>query len=138
MTVKSEIVEMMDYLGMDTFPQDGYKSYSGHFQYNGGLLDGYDGYRVCISYDKNEDTLDLHCYSYGSGRTPRHPRKLCRVYKESEQTEHDPEPITLDINSPNSSAIMDGIHACLIVAVRDKANKKAMNEELSDLSWCQQ
>jgi hypothetical protein len=136
MTAKDEIVAMMDYLGMDQFPQDGYNNYDKYFNYDGEFIDGYDGYQVSLIYDKNDDTLKACCHNYGSGFTPRPPRLLCILYPPSEQ---DPDPIDLDPDSPDGSAIMSAMHGCLVVACRDKATKKAVNDELSaaSLEWCQ-
>jgi hypothetical protein len=131
MTVKDEVVSMMDYLGMDQFPQDGYSDYADIAQYDGEFIDGYDGYQITITFDKIEDTLTTQCTNLGAGATPRTPYNLFILRPVDPE---DPDPMDVDLEGAEGIAILAAIHECLMWACRNKVRKELINQELDLLS----
>lgn len=149
MAMIDEIMSMMDYLGMDAFPQDGYVghaqslSYHGEFidfsSYKGKYIDEYDGYQVGIVLKKKDNqkgySLEAkrHKPRKGSGR--RNPNELFSVHDESDD---DPPPVEINDEDDDGLDVLEAIHRNLVRMCRKKAYDDLVNEEmdLHEMPWC--
>ncbi len=140
MTIAEEILSMLDYLGMEEFPQDGYASgQPGCIEYSGKFTNEYDGYAVGLSFKKKNNakgfSMEAKRHSFGKGKTPRGATHLFSIHETSED---DPEPVNINDEEDDGVAVLEAIHANLVHMCRIKAYKDLINDEmdLQEMPWC--
>ena len=147
MTIVDEIMSMMDYLGMDAFPQDGYvghtRFYRGEFvdfsSYDGKYIEESDGYQVGIVLKKKDNqkgySLEAKRHKERKGKGRRNPNKLFEIYEESDD---DPPAVDIEAEEDDGLEVLEVIHANLVRMCRKKAYDDLVNEEmdLHEMPWC--
>lgn len=148
MAMIDEIMSMMDYLGMDAFPQDGYVghaqslSYHGEFidfsSYKGKYIDEYDGYEVGIVLKKKDNekgySLEAKRHKPRKEKGRRNPNKLFLLHEETD----DDLDIEIEAEEDDGAAVLEVIHENLVRMCRKKAYDDLVNEEmdLHEMPWC--
>lgn len=137
---------MLDFLGIDEFPADGYEV--SFFPYKGKFTDEYDGYQVSLKYSTKDTPrgfgLEVRRSTHGWAKskpsrvkTPRSPVGLC---KPAEEYDDDPPPIEIEEEHEEEAPILAAIHASLVILCRNKVRESLIDDELDALEmlWCKQ